>query len=49
MYAVRGWRMERREGRGGAVSGVLVVMERPEEEKVDGWREGGRGGGGGGA
>lgn len=40
MYAVRGWRVGRREGRG-AVSGVLVVMERPEKEKVDGWREGG--------
>lgn len=32
--------------------GLFVVMERAEEEKVDGWREGGgrvgRGGGGGG-
>lgn len=29
--------MERR----GLLVGLLVVMERPEEEKVDGWREGG--------
>lgn len=41
MYAVRRWRRERREGRGLLV-GLLVVMERPEEEKVDGWREGGK-------
>lgn len=40
MYVVRGWRG----GRGaGLLEGLLVVMERPEEEKVDRWRErGGR-------
>lgn len=43
MYAVRRWRMERRETGGGRLLvGLCVVMERPEEEKVDGWREGGR-------
>lgn len=32
-----------RGGRWVLLVGLLVVMERPEEEKVDGWREGGGG------
>lgn len=45
MYVVRGWRERGGEGRWALLVGLLVVMERPEEEKVDGWREGGGGGG----